>query len=473
MNKLSLINNINYFNKLATINSMKLSTNKRVNVAADSPSEIGRISRINTSVRSRNIVVKNIQEGISLLQVKENAVNDLKEMGTRLKELSLMYKNNTLNKDDKKNIEYEAKSLLENMSFTIKNTKFNRKNLFNGEKLNIQGSTYNTDIKLMDFKVSKGDTIFIGNNKSSNESHTIKVSDNEIDTILKKYNLEKADKIVLYELEMVEEHNIKTVFTSKYGYKNNANTDIVNVSNNANKMFSINGTINDNSKVKGYLQEKDNKLIGNININDKGYNIQLDDIMEDALKTNLNSIKTTIINKNDHTFRGNTSIIDIRDNSGMTYIFKEITVDEFKEIIANDKSNNKNKQIVFELTNNKKCALDINSKDVNLYISDEEYNSFDISDILNSPNIIGEKVLSELKNYQNYIGIKTNELEYKLNFEQNNQILEETTLDKIQSIDIAKELVEKSKNEILVNTNAVLLQSSLENDKNYILTLLR
>lgn len=75
--------------------------------------------------------------------------------------------------------------------------------------------------------------------------------------------------------------------------------------------------------------------------------------MEDALKTNLNSIKTTIINKNDHTFRGNTSIIDIRDNSGMTYIFKEITVDEFKEIIANDKSNNKNKQIVFELTNNK------------------------------------------------------------------------------------------------------------------------
>ncbi|MCS4466709.1 flagellin [Clostridium botulinum] len=334
---------------------------------------------------------------MSLLQVKENAVNDLKEMGTRLKELSLMYKNNTLNKDDKKNIEYEAKSLLENMSFTIKNTKFNRKNLFNGEKLNIQGSTYNTDIKLMDFKVSKGDTIFIGNNKSSNESHTIKVSDNEIDTILKKYNLEKADKIVLYELEMVEEHNIKTVFTSKYGYKNNANTDIVNVSNNANKMFSINGTINDNSKVKGYLQEKDNKLIGNININDKGYNIQLDAIMEDALKTNLNSIKTTIINKNDHTFRGNTSIIDIRDNSGMTYIFKEITVDEFKEIIANDKSNNKNKQIVFELTNNKKCALDINSKDVNLYISDEEYNSFDISDILNSPNIIGEKVLSELK----------------------------------------------------------------------------
>lgn len=122
---------------------------------------------------------------------------------------------------------------------------------------------------------------------------------------------------------MVEEHNIKTVFTSKYGYKNNANTDIVNVSNNANKMFSINGTINDNSKVKGYLQEKDNKLIGNININDKGYNIQLDAIMEDALKTNLNSIKTTIINKNDHTFRGNTSIIDIRDNSGMTYILKK------------------------------------------------------------------------------------------------------------------------------------------------------
>lgn len=94
---------------------MKLSTNKKVNIAADSPSEIERINRINTSVRSRNIAVRNIQEGISLLQVKENAVNDLKEMGTRLKELSLIYKNNTLNEDDKKNIEYEAKSLLDNM----------------------------------------------------------------------------------------------------------------------------------------------------------------------------------------------------------------------------------------------------------------------------------------------------------------------------------------------------------------------
>lgn len=101
------------------------------------------------------------------------------------------------------------------------------------------------------------------------------------------------------------------------------------------------------------------------------------------------------------------------------------------------------------------------------------YNILDISDRLNGPNIIEEKILNQLNNYQNYIGIKTNELEYKLNFEQNNQILEEITLDKIQSIDIAKELVEKSKNEILANTNAILLQSSLENDKNYILKLLR
>ncbi|EQB4341101.1 TPA: flagellin [Clostridium botulinum] len=364
-----------------------------------------------------------MQEGISLLQVKENAVNDLKEMGTRLKELSLIYKNNTLNEDDKKNIEYEAKSLLDNMYFTIKNTKFNGKNLFTGEKLNIQGSTYNTDIKLMDFKVPKEDSIFIGNNKSSNESHTIKISDTKIDVILKKYNLEKANKIIFYESEMVDKHNIKTVFTSKYGYKNNANIDIVNVSNNVNKMFSINGTINDNSEVKGYLQEEDNKLIGNININDKEYNIQLETTMEYALKTNLNSIKTTIINKNNHTFRGNTSIVDIQDNSGMTYTSKEITIYEFKEIIANNKSNNKNKQIVFELSNNKKITFDINNKDINLYIFDEEYNSFDISDILNSSNIIEEKVLSELNNYQNYIGIKTNELEYKLNFEQNNQIL--------------------------------------------------
>ncbi|APQ78633.1 MULTISPECIES: hypothetical protein [Clostridium] len=158
---------------------------------------------------------------------------------------------------------------------------------------------------------------------------------------------------------MVDKHNIKTVFTSKYGYKNNDDIDIANVSNNINKMFSINGTINDNLKVKGYLQEEDNKLIGNIN--DKEYNIQLEITMEDALKT-------TIINKNDHTFRGDTSIVDIRDNLGMTYTSKEIRVYEFKEIIANDKSNNKNKQIVFELPNNKKLTFDINNKNVNLYI---------------------------------------------------------------------------------------------------------
>ncbi len=59
------------------------------------------------------------------------------------------------------------------------------------------------------------------------------------------------------------------------------------------------------------------------------------------------------------------------------------------------------------MSNNKKITFDINNKDINLYIFDEEYNSFDISDILNSSNIIEEKVLSELNNYQNYIGIKT------------------------------------------------------------------
>lgn len=157
-NALYLSNRINTYNKIINSSLQKLSTGKRINSAADSPSDILRISRFEAEVRGSQVAQRNIQDGISFLQVAESALSQMQQIGHKLRELSVQYNSDILTAEDKKMIENEAKELLKEINYIIENTRFGELKVFEKDSYIIQTGPYSGDtyeIKLPDLSELK------------------------------------------------------------------------------------------------------------------------------------------------------------------------------------------------------------------------------------------------------------------------------------------------------------------------------
>lgn len=140
----NLINNMNSLNNNINKSQIRLANGKKL--LTDAPSNALRISRLSSQINLNNTIKQNIQDGMSYLQQKDATLTSLKSMNQRLLELSTQYNNETLNYDDKKSIEIEASSLMNEMYKVKSSSKFNGKEVFNYEEvINIQTSDNSTD----------------------------------------------------------------------------------------------------------------------------------------------------------------------------------------------------------------------------------------------------------------------------------------------------------------------------------------
>lgn len=169
-----LLRNMQLNKKISATATERLTTGKRINHASDSPSDILRINRLNSKIRGTEVAGRNIQDGVSLIQTTENSLEQVQNIGQRLKELSVHYNNDTLNADDKKIIENETKELLKEIQNIQNKTNFNGQNVFSKDKYTIQtGSEANDtyDIKIGCVDVSKLGIISTANTQSSNSTN--------------------------------------------------------------------------------------------------------------------------------------------------------------------------------------------------------------------------------------------------------------------------------------------------------------
>lgn len=128
------INRINFANKSISRIKNRLATGKRM----DSPSDIMKLSKFTSLVRGRQVAQKNIQEGISLIQVASDGLNHMQNIGNRMKELSIQYNNGILSNKDRQLIQEEIKSLAEEFNNVATNTRFGDINVFNKSDYQIQ-----------------------------------------------------------------------------------------------------------------------------------------------------------------------------------------------------------------------------------------------------------------------------------------------------------------------------------------------
>src|SRR5258706_16159169 len=113
-------------------NYRRLSTGLRISTAADDAAGLAISERFRAQIRSTNQAVRNAQDGISLTQTGEGALNEVSNILIRMRELSIEAANGTVSSTDRNTLNQEFTDLINEVDRIAQSTTFNGVNLLDG-----------------------------------------------------------------------------------------------------------------------------------------------------------------------------------------------------------------------------------------------------------------------------------------------------------------------------------------------------
>ena len=108
----------------------RLSTGKRINSAKDDAAGLAIATSMTSQVRGMNQGIRNANDGISMAQTAEGALNEVTNMLQRQRELVVQASNDTYSATDLANLKSEMDALNEQITNVVTNTEFNGQKLF-------------------------------------------------------------------------------------------------------------------------------------------------------------------------------------------------------------------------------------------------------------------------------------------------------------------------------------------------------
>jgi len=115
-----------------SVNTERLSSGMRVNRAADDAAGLAISEKMRTQIRGLNRASLNIQDGASLLQVGDGALQFMHDKMQRMRELAVQAANGTNQDLDRAAIQLEFAQLTSEINASVRETNFNGKPLFDG-----------------------------------------------------------------------------------------------------------------------------------------------------------------------------------------------------------------------------------------------------------------------------------------------------------------------------------------------------
>jgi flagellin len=135
----------------------KLSSGYKINRAADDAAGLSISEKMRSQIRGLNKASDNAQDGISLVQTAEGALNEVHSMLQRMNELATQAANDTNTTADRTAIQNEVNQLVSEIDRVASTTQFNTQNLldgnFTGKSLQVgalSGQTIQVSITAMD-----------------------------------------------------------------------------------------------------------------------------------------------------------------------------------------------------------------------------------------------------------------------------------------------------------------------------------
>jgi flagellin len=140
----------------------RLASGKRLNSAADDAAATSVAAKMTADIRSTNVAVRNINDGISLLQTVDGIASTVEDMLTRMRELAVQMVNGTYDDTDRTNANKEFTALTAEIERIATKSAFNRVTFADGDPTGIKiqsGAAENdnlatTELKLPDLRTN-------------------------------------------------------------------------------------------------------------------------------------------------------------------------------------------------------------------------------------------------------------------------------------------------------------------------------
>lgn len=214
--------------------SEKLSSGLRINRAGDDAAGLAISEKMRGQVNGLNQASRNAQDGISMIQTAEGALDETHSMLQRLRTLSVQSANGTYITADRENIQKEVDQLTQEITEIANKTEFNKMKLING------------DTKSVSFQVGANDGQEIKIAMSNMTAKELGVSSLNLSSqVAAKSAITKLDSAI----------NKVSAFRAKLGaVQNRLEHTIANVDNAAENLQSAESRIRDTDMAKEMME---------------------------------------------------------------------------------------------------------------------------------------------------------------------------------------------------------------------------
>lgn len=131
LNAMIATNQMSKNTALAGSSMEKLSTGLRITKAGDDAAGLAVSEKMRAQIRGMEQAERNVQDGISMVQTAEGALEEAGNIAQRMRELGVQAGNDTLSAEDRTKVKEELKQLQDEMKKISEETKFNGKQLLN------------------------------------------------------------------------------------------------------------------------------------------------------------------------------------------------------------------------------------------------------------------------------------------------------------------------------------------------------
>lgn len=190
----------------------KLSSGYKVNRAGDDAAGLTISEKMRSQIRGLNKASTNAEDGISVIQTAEGALNEAHEILQRMNELATQAANDTNTSSDRTAIKKEVDALTSELNRIASTTQFNTMNLldgkFTGKKLQVgalNGQTISISIKTMNATALGVNSLAVDSNTTAGQSMS------KIQAAISKVSTQRS---ALGALQNRLEHTVKNLDTT-------------------------------------------------------------------------------------------------------------------------------------------------------------------------------------------------------------------------------------------------------------------
>lgn len=218
----------------------KLSTGLRINRAGDDAAGLAISEKMRGQVNGLNMASRNAQDGISMIQTAEGALNETHSILQRMRELSVQSANGTNTAEDRQALQNEVTQLKEEIDRIGNTTEFNTQKLLNGAQAGAAGTAVGSNTttgaqvaKLTAASMAAGTDIKASHTATTFSKDTITVDGQKIEVDWN--TLSSEDKTLLKSdlsaANMETQNKVKDIIVNKINEAiDNSGTSIAHIS---------------------------------------------------------------------------------------------------------------------------------------------------------------------------------------------------------------------------------------------------